>query len=44
MQKATSELPDNHVIPNPRHEKRNYRYFSAADKKRILAEADACTP
>lgn len=42
MPKPSSELPDNHVIPNPRHEKRTYRYFSAADKKRILAEADAC--
>lgn len=42
MPKPTSELPDNHVMPNPRYEKRTYRYFSAADKKRILAEADAC--
>ena len=42
MPKPTSELPDNQVVPNPRYEKRTYRYFSAADKKRILAEADAC--
>lgn len=42
MPKPTSKLPDNQVVPNPRHEKRTYRYFSAADKKRILAEADAC--
>lgn len=42
MPKPPRELPDNHVMPNPRHEKRTYRYFSAADKQRILAEADAC--
>ncbi len=42
MPKPTTKLPDNQVVPNPQHEKRTYRYFSAADKKRILAEADAC--
>ena len=42
MPKPATELPDNQVVPNPQHEKRSYRYFSAADKKRILAEADAC--
>lgn len=42
MPKPTTELPNNQVVPNPQHEKRTYRYFSAADKKRILAEADAC--
>lgn len=42
MPKPTHELPDNQVVPNPQHEKRTYRYFSAADKQRILAEADAC--
>lgn len=42
MPKPTTGLPDSQVLPNPQHEKRTYRYFSAADKRRILAEADAC--
>ncbi len=42
MPKPTTELPDSQVLPNPQHEKRTYRYFSATDKRRILAEADAC--
>jgi transposase-like protein len=42
MPKPTTELPSSQVVPNPQHEKRTYRYFSAADKRRILAEAEAC--
>lgn len=42
MPKPTVELPHNQVLPNPAHEKRRYRSFSVEDKKRILAEADAC--
>jgi transposase len=42
MPKPISELPDNQVIPKQHYEKRTYRYFSVADKKRILAEADTC--
>ena len=40
MPKPTSELPDSQVLPDPASEKRQYRSFSVADKKRILAEAD----
>ena len=42
MPKPTSELPDSQVLPDPASEKRQYRSFSVADKKRILAEADQC--
>jgi hypothetical protein len=33
---------DSQVLPDLQQEKRTYRYFSAADKQRILAEADTC--
>lgn len=42
MPKPSHELPDSQVLPDLRQEKRTYRYFSAADKQRILAEADTC--
>src|SRR5919206_4954893 len=31
------------VVANPEHDRRLRRRFSAEDKRRILAEADACT-
>jgi transposase len=34
---------DNEVVASPRHDRRQRRRFSAADKERILREADACT-
>ncbi len=42
MPKPTCELPDSQILPDPAYEKRHYRSFSVEDKKRILAEADAC--
>jgi transposase len=42
MPKPSHELPDSQVLPDLRQEKRTYRYFSAADKQGILAEADTC--
>lgn len=42
MPKPTSDLPNNQILPDPAYERRRYRSFSVEDKKRILAEADAC--
>ena len=42
MPKPTHPLPDTHIESDPAIEKRQYRPFSVADKRRILSEADAC--
>ena len=42
MPKPPSDLPDAQVVPDPAQDKRQYRSFSVEDKKRILAQADAC--
>jgi len=42
MPKPPSDLPDTQVMPDPARDKRQYRSFSVEDKKRILAQAEAC--
>ncbi len=42
MPKPVTELPEAQVTPLPELEKRTRRTFTAAYKRRILAEADAC--
>jgi transposase len=42
MPKPPSDLPDTQVTPDPARDKRQYRSFTIEDKKRILAEAEAC--
>jgi transposase len=42
MPKPPSDLPDTQVVPDPARDKRQYRSFSVEEKKRILAEAEAC--
>ena len=41
MPKPSNE--DNEVVASPRHDRRQRRRFSTADKERILREADACS-
>ena len=42
MLKPPSDLPNTQVMPDPARDKRQYRWFSVEDKKRILAQAEAC--
>lgn len=42
MPKPTTDRPETQVTPDPVLEKRTRRFFSAEDKLRILAAADAC--
>lgn len=42
MPKPLSDLADTQVRSDPARVKRQYRSFSIEDKKRILAQADAC--
>jgi transposase len=42
MPKPPSDLPDTQVTPDAAYDKRQYRSFTIEDKKRILAEAEAC--
>ena len=42
MPKPPSDLADTQVMPDPARDKRQYRSFSVEDKKRLLAQAEAC--
>ena len=42
MPKPMSDLPENHIMPDPALEKRSRRKFTAEYKLRIMAEADSC--
>ena len=42
MPKPPSDLLDTQVTPDPASDKRQHRSFTIEDKKRILAEAEAC--
>ncbi len=43
MPKPVSPQGRTEVLANPEHDRRPRRRFSAADKRRILEEADSCT-
>lgn len=43
MPKPVSPESPTEVVANPEHDRRLRRTFSAEDKRRILAEAEACT-
>ena len=43
MPKSVSPDQATEVVANPEHDRRLRRRFSSNDKRRILAEADACT-
>src|SRR5919112_3481771 len=43
MPKSVSPDHATEVVANPEHDRRLRRRFSSNDKRRILAEADACT-
>ena len=43
MPKPVSPESATEVVANPEHDRRLRRIFSAEDKRRIVAEADACT-
>jgi transposase len=43
MPKPVSPDSTTEVVANPEHDRRLRRRFSAEDKRRILAEAEACT-
>jgi len=43
MPRPVSPESRTEVVANPEHDRRLRRTFSAEDKRRILAEAEACT-